>query len=389
MQSGKDSTIKYEDMKAKYGGFLYPAFKIVIGDKDLSAVKSGVVVYDLEAELSAGFEASVVSFRVTEILDAKDSKYSADIMKKYLVLGASAVISVGYASKLEQIFMGFISKVRFIHDEDCPMQAEVMAMDVKGIMMSNAYSRQLTAKTYSDAVKEIFAGNRYQKIQSAGIFNSQLSISDTPDKNKNQSSEQESADTIEMVDESDYEFVVKAAKKFNFEFFISNGNVIFRKNDSEKKVRITLGAGKGIRTFDITYDITGLVEQVEARGMNDGEGKLISATEKLNNKLWSGNTVKAVLEGSKKVYFDPTIRDKEEAELRAASIMHNMSNRFGYLECVCDGIPEILPGCLIKLEGLGAQADNTFYITEVSHMISDIRGYRTKIIGKAASLNGE
>ena len=35
--------------------------------------------------------------------------------------------------------------------------------------------------------------------------------------------------TVEMVAESDYEFVVKAAKKYNYEFFVSGGNVYFRK----------------------------------------------------------------------------------------------------------------------------------------------------------------
>ena len=381
----KNNTLKYEDMKTKYGDFLYPCFRILIGGKDLSTVKNGVVIYRLEADLSAGFEASAVTFYVTEILEADTHKYNEDIMKKYLVLGASAVISTGYAGVTEQIFMGFVSRVRFIHEDSRPMQAEVTAMDVKGIMMSNAYSRQLTAKSYSEAVKEIFTGQRYQKIQSAGVFNSELSVSDTPDK-KNDQEKQESADTIEMVDESDYEFVVKAAKKFNFEFFIQNGNVMFRKNDTEKKVKIVLGAGKGIRSFDITYDITGLVEEVEARGMNDGEGKLIKAAEKANNKLWSGNTVKSLLENSKKIYFDPTIRDKDEAQQRAKSLMYTMSNRYGRLECECSGIPEILPGCLIKIDGLGAEADNVFYITGVKHTISDTEGYIMYLTGRAASL---
>ncbi|MCR5777180.1 MAG: hypothetical protein K6G84_07175 [Lachnospiraceae bacterium] len=386
MGSGQDNAIKYEDMKTKYAGFLYPCIKVEIGGKDLSAAKEGVVIYDLDAELSSGFEASVVRFSVTEILDPKTHKYNADIMKNYLVLGASAAVNVGYGGKMEQIFLGFVSKVRFIHEDESPMHAEVTAMDIKGVMMSNAYARQLTAKVYSEAVREIFSGPRYQKIQSAGIFNAQLNIEDTPDK-KNSEGNKETADTIEMVDESDYEFVVKAAKKFNYEFFIKNGDVIFRKNDSEKKVRLVLGAGKGIRNFDVSYDIVGLVEQVEARGMNDGDGKLITATEKLTNKLWVGNTVKSLLADSKKVFFDPTIRDKDEASYRAKSVMHNISNRFGYMECECDGIPELLPGCLIRTEGLGAQVDNIFYITGVRHSISDTSGYKTILTGTAASIS--
>ena len=387
VSNSAQDTFEYSKLKNDYNGFQYPVLQILINGKDLADAKDGLVIYDLQVELSSGFEASAASFFVTEVLEEESQLYNKNVFKNYLVLGASAQVLLGYTDKLTEVFRGFVSRIRFIHDDDRPMQVEVTLMDVKGIMMSNSCAKQLTSKSYSDAVKEIFTDQRYQGIGSAGVFNSKLEVEDTPDKSSS-GNDEDSADTIEMVDESDYEFVVKAAKKFNYEFFIRDGSVIFRKAKSGSKVRIELGIGKGLRSFDIAYDITGLVVEVEARGMDDTQGKLINATDKKTNKYWHGSNAKSLLNGSKKVYFDPTIHDKSEAKYRAESLMNEISNRFGRLECECDGIPELLPGYEVKLVNLGDKAENTFYITSVRHLMSDTEGYKTFLSGEAASVSG-
>jgi phage protein D len=107
---------------------------------------------------------------------------------------------------------------------------------------------------------------------------------DSPDKNNTGSNNKESDRTIEMVCESDYEFVVKAAKKYNYEFFTECGVVYFRKAKSNSEVLMELGPSTGLREFDVEYDITGLVEQIHARSMDTGKAKLIQAKKKFNNK---------------------------------------------------------------------------------------------------------
>ena len=95
-------------------------------------------------------------------------------------------------------------------------------MDVKGVMMAGSYSTQLRAKNYSDAVKEILEKTAYEKLGMQGMqVIKEIKIDNTPDKQRAllNPTQGTSDKTIEMVAESDYEFVVKAAKKHNFEFF--------------------------------------------------------------------------------------------------------------------------------------------------------------------------
>lgn len=195
--------------------------------------------------------------------------------------------------------------------------------------------------------------------------------------------------TMEMVSESDYEFIVKAAKKFNYEFFVEKGHVYFRKAKSVKAPVAELGSGEGVITFHIEYSITGIVGNIEARAMDPGQGKIISYQSALSNTISTGNKAKGLTKSSRKVLIDPTIGTQTQAESRVASLMEQMSYRLGSVEAECIGIPELLPGRFLRISGLGSPADNDFYLTTVIHEYHDNSGYRTRIVGKADQIKGE
>ncbi len=191
-----------------------------------------------------------------------------------------------------------------------------------------------------------------------------------------------------MVCESDYEFVVKAAKKYNYEFFSIGGTVYFRKAKNNTELLIEAAPGDGLQSYEIGYDFTGLVQQVEVRGMDVGKSKLISASRKLNNKLSQGNKAAPLIKNSQKVYIDPTVTSREEADYRAGYLAEDISYRLGTMEAQFVGLPELTPGRFMKIKGLGTAVSNTFYLVTVRH-IMDERGYITKVTGKAASMESE
>jgi phage protein D len=195
-----------------------------------------------------------------------------------------------------------------------------------------------------------------------------------------------SAERVEMVAESDYDFIVKAAKKYNYEFFVEKGAVRFRKAKMGATTITELSVGKGVRSFEISYGVTGLVETVEARALNAGNGKLITSSKKLTSTLSGGSKAKGLIAKSSRVYIDPTIASREEADARVDSIMEEMRFRLGSLECECVGIPELLPGHYVSVSGVGSPVANTFYITRVTHELDDRHGYCTRLWGKAAEL---
>ncbi len=378
------TTHNYDNLKSKYGEFSYPMVKLIIGGKDFAENNSQLVLSDLEVDLSVGMEASIVNFRIYNSFDGENGAYLFDKVKPYILLGSDIKVSLGYADKLTQVFIGFISQVEFVSRPGDPHHVEVTAMDAKGMMMSNCYARQMQSTSYGQAVKEIFGKPLYQKMQSFGIITG-IKVTDTPD--KEEGDKKPTSYSVEMVSESDYEFVVKAAKRFNYEFYVDNGTVIFRKAKNEKPdCLLSVGIGRGLIYYNVSYDITGLVKSVEVRGMDTAKGTVVTAVSSSSNKTSMGNKTKTLIAQSQKIYIDPNAITKKAAKQRADSLMADISYRFGQLRGECIGIPELKPGFNIEISGMGKPVDNQFYLTNVRHTLSDQDGYRTIITGKAAAL---
>ena len=103
----------------------------------------------------------------------------------------------------------------------------------------------------------------------------------------------------------------------------------------------------------------------------------------MEQKISMGNKAKKLINKSEKIYVDPTITSKEEAEYRVDSLMEEMSYRFGSLECDCIGMPELMPGKFLVLKSLGEPVENKFYVVKVVHRMKDEGGFETTVYGKA------
>lgn len=366
--------MNFEELKKRYGGFLLPVVDIEVEGKSIGDDKNNLIVSGVRIELSSKEEASQAVFHIYDCIDEETGEYRMGVLKPYIMLGSSIVVKIGYRKTLEEVFRGFIACVEFINEETGPC-VEVTAMDAKGIMMSNSCSRMLKSTSYSKAVQEIFSRPPYRAMQSRKII-TELKIQSTPE---------EKGGPIDMVSESDYEFVVKAAKKFGFEFFVDKGVVHFRKAKPKSTPMGTLSTGKGMVSYRIGYDIRSLVKQVEVRSIDDAKGEVLSNKKKFQNKISMGEKAETLLSESEKVYIDASVCDAQEALYRSESRMDEMAHRYGSLECECVGIPEFGPGKYLEITGLQKPADNIFYITEVQHTLDSVRGYRTKLKGTADS----
>ena len=378
------ASFDYKDLLKEYNKFTSPKMVVLVKDKNVAEDSNHFSISDVEIEMSAGYEAGMATFWIFDCYDKVRGEFRTKELKPYICLGSQVTICLGYDLTVRKIFCGFIARVNFEFPESGIPGVEVTVLDAKGIMMANNHSQQLKAKCYSDAVKEIFRKPAYSKLQEMNVITG-VTVEDTPDKLANSTGDDSASDkTVEMVGESDYEFVVKAAKKFNYDFFVHGGEILFRKAKSNTEVLFEITPETGVHTIQMSYDITGLNAEIEVRCLDVGKGKMISASKKNDGKISHGSMAKSILSKSKKVYIDPTTASKQDAENRLDYLMEDMVYRFGYLEAELVGIPEIVPGRFVKVDGFGEDLNNLFYLQTVKHCFTD-RGYVTKIIGKAKS----
>lgn len=406
--AGAAGTMDYASLKTKYTGFTYPEAEVLLGGTAFNTEEGEVIVDDIRIELTAGYEASIATFRLYDAYDPGTGAFRFDLVKDQVMMGNSVTIQLGYISQLVTVFVGFICGVSFGFEEGDLPYIEVTAMDAKGIMMGGSYASQLTATTYSAAVREVLDRMGQGAMQQMGGVTA-VEVTNTPDAGGGAAGglagaaggvsvpsaslpggtagpPKSSPITVEMVGESDYEFVVRAAKRYNYEFFIDRGKILFRPAKSDTSTLMKLGIQEGIQTFRIEYSLTGVVGKIEARAMDPGKGEAISANSKFNNTISTGQKAKQIVGAGAKVYLDASITSKEEAQARVDALMEKMSYRLGQLEADCVGIPDLVPGRFIEISGMGTPADNRFYLTTVTHELSSEKGYRTRIEGCASKL---
>ncbi len=383
----------YTSLFKQYGGFLHPILEIKINDTSFTAGanrKLAVGVSNVSIDLTAGFEASQATFSLYNVYDYENAQFNFDKVKKLVLLGSSVTILAGYDIKVKEIFRGVITRVNFLVEEDDVANIQVTAMDVKAVMMANRYSRRLKATTYTSAIKEIFDQGVYKSLKDNGVITG-YNIDNTPDTPQvpppNPTPENDIEKTIEMVGESDYEFVVKVAKKFNYDFFVASGKVFFRKAKSDQTKQITIDHAVRIKRLSVDYDLTGLVEEVEVRGLDVGKAKGVTGKKKNSNKISQGNKAKAIISGSKFVYIDPASSDNDDVGYRANYLFENMSYRYGTLELDMAGLPEIVPGKYIRLSDFGTAVSNDFYVQSVKHTFSADGAFLTHILGKTDKMS--
>lgn len=382
--------MNYNSLFKEYGGFINPLIEIKINDVSFTAGanrKVAIGVSNVSIDLTAGFEASQAIFSLYNVYDYENTKFNFDSFKKMVLLGSAVTIYAGYEATVKEVFRGVITKVNFLIEEDDVPNVQVTAMDVKAVMMANRYSRRLKATAYSKAISEIFDQSVYQSLKNGGVITG-FSIDNTPDAlEPAPATEADIEKTIEMVGESDYEFVVKVAKKFNYDFFVYCGKVIFRKAKSDQTKQITINDNARIKRLSVDYDLTGLVEEVEVRGLDVGKAKGVTGKKKNSNKLSQGNKAKALISGSKFVYIDPSSSDNSDVGYRANYLFENMSYRYGTLELDMAGVPEIIPGKYISVSDFGTAVSNDFYVQAVRHTFSKDGAFLTHILGKTDKMS--
>ena len=381
------AAVDLDKLYDKYEGFYYPRARVYLGGANIEDHKKVNVKFgDFLVEITSDFKAGIASFSVFNAYDFQSGAFRTKDLKRVIALGTDVKILLGHADTITEVFKGYIARVDFTHDAEGPDGSviRITAMDIKGIMMANNSSKRLKANYYSDAVKEILDQEFYKKLKDGGVIDD-ITIANTPDKPEIPQGPAPDV-RIEMVSESDYDFVTKVARKFNYEFFTVGGNVVFRKAKANTQELAVIRPSETVISYDISYDITGVVGNVVVRTLDIGKASKVEAKVKNPGKLSLGSRAKPLVAAQSYVYVDSTIETQKDAENRANYILEEMSYRLGSLNMTLKGMPEMVPGRFVTLKGFGEGVSNKYYITDVIHKYDNGGQFTTTIVGKASTM---
>ena len=358
----------YADLAKKYQNFGAPTIRIrVEGTEIVEKVEAGIS--SLSLDLTAGFSASGCSFDVVGEYGAKNTGFDDKGPIKLLQLGAKVEIEIGYI-KTEDIFTGLIAEVEYVFDnEDSAPYVHVECMDAKCLLMKHQRLQIFSEKTVTDAVGEILDAQPF----SAYITGKQIDA------------DNEKLDMLPAAMEDDYRFMVRHAQRLGYEFFIVQGKAYFRKTPTSSSSIVTLSPDSGLLSFKQSLRGGALFKKARVVGINPADDKAISGEATISGKFGEGKGSSRMLGESEKVIFDHNIISAQQAEAMAKVLMQNARASFGTLHCRCVGIPELVPGRSITIDGISPEADKSYYITEIRHTL-DERGFFTEVEARVDSL---
>ena len=341
-------TTQYSLLEIKYGNFIVPAVKIKSFGSDLVS-KNSLTVIDLIVTLSL----DSASMAVIKIADAYDvEKHCFDKKTKGLFkLGTILEIEIGYLSATTAVFKGYVAGLGVeIEEEGSPLLV-VKLMDARKLMMTTGVRKQLYAdKNYSDIFKKVMG--RYAKL--CGI-----EADATSDK------------LTSPVSQSthDYNFVkneLLKKGKSEREFFVLYDKAYFRKPCKNKTPIMTVDFGRELLRLSTMADY--LDSEIEVIGYDPKNTKSVSAKQKVKG---TQNNTPVLTPTPQQFFIDPDADSAEKVKIRAGSIAEKMKRNSFYAEGELIGLPEIVPGRYLKVEKVDELADKSYYLSEVTHHISE------------------
>lgn len=351
-------TYTYEKLANQYGNFFAPAVKMKIGGVNvLDNMQLAISDYNISLSINS---ANLVSFQIGGAYDEKTHSFNSKIKDKFK-LGTIVEIELGYLSKTELVFKGFVASMG-AEFSSVPMFS-VSLTDARNLMMKGLRKKDYEVKKYSDAVKEIL--NEYKEL-------CKTEIEATDEKEKF---------TISQND-SDYNLITEKiikANKMGYEFFVFGDKAYFVKPHPDTDIIMTVNYGRELLTFS---------KQEYYSGMNI---QVIGYDEKTGAQILGESKVEP-LEGQKKAtaaeieWFvtDHNANTEQEVKKRANNIAKKKKKNRKSATAELIGMPELVPGRYIKLEGMDDMLNGVYYIEEVSHSIGS-GGFTTTLTLKGGS----
>ena len=360
------TTTNFKSLAKKYDNFNAPAVEVTVGSTKLMAGKD-LDISSVEIELTCGYEASGCTFVISGAYDVEKTSYSKDISS--IQIGEKVEVAIGYVRD-ESVFKGYINQIDYIYGmESEEFDIRVECMDAKGLLMKNRRLEFFTEQSADAVVKKILGE------APVSSFLSGKEVDVCP--------KEEIPLRSHMM--TDYELVVEQASKQGYEFFIIQGKAYFRKKQKVRSTLMKLSPQNGI--IGARFSVSGqqLTKKIEVRSIDEENGKQIKGAATVSGKFSKGSSAKMMLGNAAQVYYEPGVKDANEARKRAEARAEAIADQFGQLECECVGIPELAPGRFIEIEQLSAEANRKYYVQYVRHEL-DENGYRTFIRAGVNSL---
>ena len=323
----------------------------------------------MDVELTADGTASGCSFSLDAGYDLKNSCWDNDIID-LVEPGAKLVIKGGYVKKKE-LFYGYLDDYSLEFSSDGAPHIRIGGIDGLGFLMSNR--------------EPLYAGQRKTAEIVKGILNKAVSAGFAKSVTVGTLTDFETPLVKEQVD--DWRFLTLMARRYGASLLVVDGEMIFDTAIDNDKEILALTLGVGLNRFSKRVSLAHQVGKVEIYG-RDVNQKPIQGTASSVTVGGSGKSAAQLVSAFKDAClreYSEFARTQNECQKLAQNRLNSLAMDFVSGEGECVGIPELIPGRYLKIEGSDSHTNGLYFLTKVRHSFSEA-GYTTSFEFKGAKL---
>ena len=281
-----------------------------------------------------------------------------DLLKE----GKTVALHMGYRDRMENLFTGEISGL-----EPEFKTTEAPVLTVRGYDRRHRLMQRRRTKSYLKMKDSDIAS------QIASEANLSPEVQDTKV-------------TLEYVlqhNQTNLEFLKDRASRIGYDVFVTDNKLYFRPPDTAGSADITLRQEIELLEFYPRSTTLNQVEQVAVQGWNPKQKKEFVGKSRpgdVRGKMGAStgpSVTQRAFDGTITVAVRSPVSSQEEADALAAGLLNEMALTYITAEGVCIGRPDLRPGKMIKIEGIGQRFSGSYYVTSTEHSYLSSRGYRT------------
>jgi uncharacterized protein involved in type VI secretion and phage assembly len=188
-------------------------------------------------------------------------------------------------------------------------------------------------------------------------------------------------DFVLQHNETDFDFVLRLARRIGYEFTVEGGAANFRPPDKNSQA-VELVYPDDLRAFRPRITAVQQVETVNVRGFDFKNKQSVvrtaSSPQQLTNAGISRSTVARKFPGAVLEIAGQSFEKTSEADKLAQAALDQLANAYLAAEGTCDGDPRIKAGVLLKITGVGRNYSGTYRVAKSVHVIRGGGGYETQ-----------
>jgi len=356
-------TLSYEKLKEDYKFFYSPSYRVISDGKDPE--ESGYMVMSIAVENSV-MKAGGCVISVLPIPGAKDREAAEQLFTP----GSCVEIYAGYADALEAVFIGAVTSVQFIFAAADAPELRVFCTDFSNMLMRNSINYIWGESGYDSFTKvadEIIS----KYIDGETLTDS--AVEDVPIDEK---------PPFEQRDQSDYVFIREKADGNHIDFFVSGHNIYYQKRKPSASPITALTWGVNIDSLAFTVKTAAPASDSEVKGWNIKDKEAFSAQAGIDgvkdrvcgDKIY--DYAEKAYRGKPKIMAATSAQDEETAKLQAENLLIARNKDILSAAGECAGIPQILAGRVLAIEGVGDLLSGDYFIAATKHTINS-NGYKT------------